>query len=100
MNQQDSWFSTTTLQQKFIDLIHWHDGLGKKWSDCATKYMAKGYSSSNNPVSSAYLNKVYCQYARQFYPEKGLRFYAAMRALQMKPMRLPKPQVKRGQFPA
>ena len=33
-------------------------------------------------------------------PEKGLRFYAAMRALQMKPMRLPKPQVKRGQFPA
>lgn len=32
-------------------------------------------------------------------PEKGLKWYAAMRALQMKPMRLPKPQVKRGQYP-
>ncbi|BDZ50460.1 hypothetical protein GCM10025867_27010 [Frondihabitans sucicola] len=32
--------------------------------------------------------------------ESGLRWYAAMRALQLKPMRLPKPQVKRGQFPA
>jgi hypothetical protein len=32
--------------------------------------------------------------------ESGLRWYAAMRALQMKPMRLPKPQVKRGQFPS
>lgn len=32
--------------------------------------------------------------------EKGVRLYAAMRALQMKPMRLPKPQVKRGEFPA
>ncbi|WP_084815849.1 DUF3043 domain-containing protein [Frondihabitans sp. Leaf304] len=31
--------------------------------------------------------------------EAGLRWYAAMRALQMKPMRLPKPQVKRGEFP-
>ncbi|WP_344793179.1 DUF3043 domain-containing protein [Frondihabitans peucedani] len=32
--------------------------------------------------------------------ESGLRWYAAMRALQLKPMRLPKPQVKRGQFPS
>lgn len=32
--------------------------------------------------------------------ESGLRWYAAMRALQLKIMRLPKPQVKRGQFPA
>ncbi|HEY8281139.1 MAG TPA: DUF3043 domain-containing protein [Leifsonia sp.] len=32
--------------------------------------------------------------------ERGLRWYAAMRALQLRVMRLPKPQVKRGQFPA
>ncbi|HZK58599.1 MAG TPA: DUF3043 domain-containing protein [Cryobacterium sp.] len=29
-----------------------------------------------------------------------VRWYAAMRALQLRPMRLPKPQVKRGQFPS
>ena len=29
-------------------------------------------------------------------PEKGLRWYAAMRSIQMRGMRLPKPQVKRG----
>jgi hypothetical protein len=29
-----------------------------------------------------------------------VRFYSAMRALQLRMMRLPKPQVKRGQFPA
>lgn len=29
-----------------------------------------------------------------------VRWYAAMRALQLRPLRLPKPQVKRGQFPA
>jgi hypothetical protein len=29
-----------------------------------------------------------------------VRWYAAMRALQLRIMRLPKPQVKRGQFPA
>ncbi|MEY4320268.1 MAG: hypothetical protein RLZZ471_209 [Actinomycetota bacterium] len=28
--------------------------------------------------------------------ERGLRWYAAMRSLQMRPMRMPKPQVKRG----
>lgn len=32
--------------------------------------------------------------------ERGLGWYAAMRALQMRFMRLPKPQVKRGQYPA
>ncbi|MFT3798801.1 DUF3043 domain-containing protein [Microbacterium sp.] len=32
--------------------------------------------------------------------EKGLRWYAAMRTVQMRFMRLPKPQVKRGQYPA
>ncbi|TXN30701.1 DUF3043 domain-containing protein [Lacisediminihabitans profunda] len=32
--------------------------------------------------------------------QKGNRWYTAMRALQLRPMRLPKPQVKRGQFPA
>jgi hypothetical protein len=32
--------------------------------------------------------------------EKGLAWYAAMRSLQMRFMRLPKPQVKRGQYPA
>ena len=32
--------------------------------------------------------------------EKGHGWYAAMRALQMRFMRLPKPQVKRGQYPA
>jgi hypothetical protein len=31
--------------------------------------------------------------------EKGVRWYASMRSLQMRPMRLPKPQVKRRQFP-
>ena len=28
-----------------------------------------------------------------------VRWYAAMRAMQLRPMRLPKPQVKRGQYP-
>jgi hypothetical protein len=32
--------------------------------------------------------------------QKGNRWYAAMRALQLRPMRLPKPQVKRGAFPS
>lgn len=31
--------------------------------------------------------------------ERGLRWYAFMRAIQLRPMRLPKPQVKRGQYP-
>lgn len=31
--------------------------------------------------------------------EKGLGWYAAMRSMQMRFMRLPKPQVKRGQYP-
>ncbi|PPH51319.1 DUF3043 domain-containing protein [Rathayibacter sp. AY1E2] len=31
--------------------------------------------------------------------EKGIRWYAAMRALQLRVMRLPKPQVKRRAFP-
>ncbi|GAA0994610.1 DUF3043 domain-containing protein [Subtercola frigoramans] len=32
--------------------------------------------------------------------ERGLRWYGAMRALQLRPMRLPKPQGKRGHFPS
>ncbi len=32
--------------------------------------------------------------------QRGYRWYAATRAIQLRPMRLPKPQVKRGQFPA
>lgn len=32
--------------------------------------------------------------------EKGVRLYAAFRAVYVRPLRLPKPQVKRGQFPA
>ena len=32
--------------------------------------------------------------------EKGLGWYASMRSMQMRFMRLPKPQVKRGQHPA
>jgi hypothetical protein len=32
--------------------------------------------------------------------QKGNRWYAAMRALQLRLMRLPKPQVKRGNYPA
>ncbi|GAA5152143.1 hypothetical protein GCM10025768_19690 [Microbacterium pseudoresistens] len=32
--------------------------------------------------------------------EKGLGWYAAMRSMQMRFMRLPKPQVRRGEYPA
>ena len=32
--------------------------------------------------------------------QRGTRWYAAMRCMQMKPMRLPKPQVARRQFPS
>ena len=32
--------------------------------------------------------------------EKGVRWYAFMRMIQMRILRLPKPQVKRGQFPS
>ena len=31
--------------------------------------------------------------------DKGVRWYAGMRSLQMRPLRLPKPQVKRRQYP-
>ena len=33
------------------------------------------------------------------FTEKGLRWYAAMRSLQMRALRLPKPQVKRREYP-
>lgn len=32
--------------------------------------------------------------------ERGIRWYASMRAIQMRFMRMPKPQVKRNEFPA
>jgi Protein of unknown function (DUF3043) len=32
--------------------------------------------------------------------ERGIRWYSFMRAIQLRPMRLPKPQVKRGQYPS
>ena len=32
--------------------------------------------------------------------QRGNRWYAAMRAMQMRVMRLPKPQVKRRQYPS
>ena len=41
--------------------------------------------------------------AERFGEEKiqpGFRWYAAMRAFQFRPLRVPKPQVKRGNFPA
>lgn len=31
--------------------------------------------------------------------ERGLGWYAAMRSIQLRPMRMPKPQVRRGQYP-
>ena len=31
--------------------------------------------------------------------QRGFRWYAAMRAFQFRPLRMPKPQVKRGKFP-
>ena len=33
-------------------------------------------------------------------PERGLRWYASMRAIQIRPLRTPKPQARRGEFPA
>lgn len=32
--------------------------------------------------------------------ERGLRWYVTMRAIQLRPLRLPKPQVKRGEVPS
>ena len=32
--------------------------------------------------------------------ERGLRWYASMRAIQLRVLRMPKPQAKRGQYPA
>ena len=32
--------------------------------------------------------------------DRGVRWYAFMRAIQLRPMRMPKPQVKRGQYPS
>jgi hypothetical protein len=32
--------------------------------------------------------------------QRGFRWYAATRAVQLRPMRLPKPQVKRGASPS
>ena len=31
--------------------------------------------------------------------ERGITFYAVMRSIQLRPLRMPKPQVKRRQYP-
>ncbi|MFK4729313.1 DUF3043 domain-containing protein [Agromyces mediolanus] len=53
-------------------------------------------------VDCVILGYVLTKKLRAKYGDKAerVRWYAAMRALQLRPLRLPKPQVKRGKYPA
>lgn len=53
-------------------------------------------------VDSVILGATLTKRLREKYGDRAerVRWYAAMRAMQMRPMRMPKPQVKRWQFPS
>ena len=59
-------------------------------------------SSSPWSTSSSSASCVTRKLKAKFGEDKAerVRWYAAMRALQLRPLRLPKPQVKRGQYPS
>ena len=64
-------------------------------SELADLYFKKGLSPELARQVAAELTEKYGAGAVQ----RGNRWYTAMRCMQLKPMRLPKPQVKRREFP-